>query len=104
MKALLCTEFGSLEKLSVQDVPSPRPGANQVVIDVKASSLNFPDTLMVKGLYQTKPPLPFSPGSELAGVVKEIGEGYVNSRSVIESSDFAATAASPRSAWPRPID
>ncbi len=75
MKALLCTELGSLEKLTVQDVPSPRPGANQVVIDVKASSLNFPDALMVKGLYQTKPPLPFSPGSELSGVVKEIGEG-----------------------------
>jgi NADPH2:quinone reductase len=75
MKALLCTELGSLEKLTVQDVPSPRPGPNQVVIDVKASSLNFPDALMVKGLYQTKPPLPFSPGSELSGVVKEIGEG-----------------------------
>jgi NADPH2:quinone reductase len=74
MKALLCTELGSLDKLSVQDVPSPRPGANQVVIDVKASSLNFPDALMVKGIYQTKPPLPFSPGSELAGVVKEVGE------------------------------
>lgn len=75
MKALLCTELGSLDKLSVQDVPSPHPGANQVVIDVKASSLNFPDALMVKGIYQTKPPLPFSPGSELAGVVKEVGEG-----------------------------
>jgi NADPH2:quinone reductase len=75
MKALLCTEIGSLDKLSVQDVPSPRPGPNQVVIDVKASSLNFPDALMVKGLYQTKPPLPFSPGSELSGVVKEIGAG-----------------------------
>jgi len=75
MKALLCTELGSLDKLTVQDVPSPRAGPNQVVIDVKASSLNFPDALMVKGMYQTKPPLPFSPGSELAGVVKEVGEG-----------------------------
>src|SRR3990172_3762363 len=75
MKALLCTELGSLDKLTVQDVPSPRAGPNQVVIDVKASSLNFPDALMVKGIYQTKPPLPFSPGSELAGVVKEVGEG-----------------------------
>jgi NADPH:quinone reductase len=73
MKALLCTELGSFEKLQVQEVPSPRPGPNQVVIDVKASSINFPDALMVKGLYQIKPPLPFSPGSELAGVVKETG-------------------------------
>ncbi|HEX9811638.1 MAG TPA: NADPH:quinone oxidoreductase family protein [Burkholderiales bacterium] len=78
MKALLCTELGSLDKLSIQDVPSPRAGANQVVIDVKASSLNFPDVLMVKGMYQIKPPLPFSPGSELAGVVKEVGDGVKN--------------------------
>ena len=78
MKALLCTELGSLDKLSVQDVPSPHAGANQVVIDVKASSLNFPDALMVRGMYQTKPPLPFSPGSELAGIVKEVGEGVRN--------------------------
>lgn len=75
MKALVCTEIGSLDNLSVQDVPSPHAGSGQVVIDVKASSLNFPDALMVKGMYQTKPPLPFSPGSELAGVVKEVGQG-----------------------------
>lgn len=74
MKALLCTELGSLDKLTVQEVPSPRAGSGQVVIDVKASSINFPDALMVKGLYQVKPPLPFSPGAELAGVVKEAGE------------------------------
>lgn len=73
MKALLCTELGSLEKLSVQDLPSPRPGPHQVLIEVKASSINFPDALMVKGLYQVKPPLPFCPGAELAGVVKELG-------------------------------
>jgi NADPH:quinone reductase len=78
MKALLCTEIGSLDKLSVHDVPSPRAGPGQVLIDVKASSLNFPDALMVQGLYQTKPPLPFAPGSELAGVVKEVGDGVKN--------------------------
>lgn len=74
MKALLCTELGSLEKLTVQDVPSPRPAPGQVLIDVKASSINFPDALMVRGTYQVKPPLPFSPGAELAGVVKALGE------------------------------
>ncbi len=75
MKALLCSEYGPPNKLAVHDVPSPKAGPGQVVIDVKASALNFPDALMVQGLYQTKPPLPFSPGAEVAGLVKEIGEG-----------------------------
>ena len=73
MKALVCTAFGPLENLAVADVPSPQPRAGQVLVDVKASSINFPDALMVKGLYQVKPPLPFSPGAELSGVVKELG-------------------------------
>ncbi len=78
MKALLCTEYGPLDKLTVGELPAPTPGPGQVVIDVKASSLNFPDALMVQGLYQVKPPLPFSPGAELAGVVKEAGEGVTS--------------------------
>ena len=73
MRALLCREYGPIERLRVEDVPSPRPGPNEVVVEVKASSLNFPDALMVQGLYQVKPPLPFSPGMELAGIVKEVG-------------------------------
>ena len=75
VKALICTVYGPLSQLSVQDVPSPQAGPGEVVIDVKASSLNFPDALMVQGLYQVKPPLPFSPGAELAGIVKEVGTG-----------------------------
>ena len=75
MKALLCREYGPIERLQVQDVPSPRPGANEVLVEVKASSLNYPDALLVQGLYQVKPPLPFSPGMELAGIVKEVGSG-----------------------------
>jgi NADPH2:quinone reductase len=73
VKALLCREYGPIELLKVEDVPSPRPGSGEVLVEVKASSLNFPDTLMVQGLYQVKPPLPFSPGMELAGIVKEVG-------------------------------
>ena len=73
MKALLCREYGPIERLAVEEVPSPRPGANEVVVEVKASSLNFPDTLLVQGRYQVKPELPFSPGMELAGIVKEVG-------------------------------
>ncbi|MGZ6141724.1 MAG: NADPH:quinone oxidoreductase family protein [Myxococcales bacterium] len=75
MKALLCREYGPIERLTVEEVPSPRPGPKEVVVEVKASSLNFPDALLVQGLYQVKPPLPFSPGMELAGIVKEVGEG-----------------------------
>src|SRR6266404_4640957 len=74
MKALLCREFGPIDRLRVEEVPSPRPGPADVVVEVRASSLNFPDALMVQGLYQVKPPLPFSPGMELAGVVGEVGE------------------------------
>lgn len=75
MRALLCSEYGPPEKLAVQDIPSPVPGAGQVLIDVKAASLNFPDALMVQGLYQVKPPLPFSPGAEFAGLVSAVGAG-----------------------------
>ncbi|MGE5247463.1 MAG: NADPH:quinone oxidoreductase family protein, partial [Verrucomicrobiota bacterium] len=75
MRALLCTSFGPPEALSVREVPVPRPGRGQVLVDVKACSINFPDVLMVQGLYQVKPPLPFVPGVELAGVISETGAG-----------------------------
>src|SRR5204863_3565009 len=77
MRALLCREYGPIERLRVEDVPSPRPAPNEVVVDVKASSLNFPDALMVQGLYQVKPPLPFSPGHEISGVIEKLGEGVL---------------------------
>jgi NADPH2:quinone reductase len=73
MKALLCTEFGPPDKLEVRDVASPHAGAGEVVVSVKAASVNFPDVLIIENKYQFKPPLPFSPGSELAGIVKEVG-------------------------------
>src|SRR5687767_10882628 len=75
MKAVLCKQFGPPESLVVEDLPSPRAGPGEVVVSVKAASLNFPDVLIIQNKYQFKPPLPFSPGSELAGVVKEAGEG-----------------------------
>lgn len=75
MKALVCKEFAGLEKLSVDEVASPTPGEGQVVVSVKFASVNYPDALMVQGKYQFKPPLPFTPGSELAGVVKAVGPG-----------------------------
>lgn len=75
MKAVLCKSFGPPETLVIEDVPSPVPGPGQVVISVKAASVNFPDTLIIQNKYQYKPPLPFSPGSECAGIVKAVGEG-----------------------------
>jgi NADPH2:quinone reductase len=75
MRAILCTQFGGPELLEYRDVPSPRAGAGEIVVSVKAASVNFPDVLIIDNKYQFKPPLPFSPGSELAGVVKKVGPG-----------------------------
>lgn len=75
MKAVLCKELGLPEKLSVDNVPSLRPAKGQVVVSVKAAGVNFPDVLIIQGKYQFKPDLPFSPGGEVAGIVKELGEG-----------------------------
>jgi NADPH2:quinone reductase len=75
MRAVLCKAFGPPESLVVEEIPSPVAGPGEVVISVKAASVNFPDVLIIENKYQVKPPLPFSPGSELAGTVKEVGEG-----------------------------
>jgi NADPH2:quinone reductase len=73
MKALLCEAYGPIDNLVVKDIPSPVPGPKQLLVDVKAAAVNFPDALMVQGLYQVKPPLPFTPGAEISGVVKSVG-------------------------------
>lgn len=75
MRALVCTELGPASKLSVRDVDDPTPGDGEVVLDVEAAGINFPDTLIIEGKYQVKPDLPFSPGGEAAGVVSAVGEG-----------------------------
>ncbi len=75
MKAVLCKAFGPPESLVIEDVEPLKPGKGQVVISVKACGVNFPDTLIIQGKYQSKPPFPFIPGSEVAGIVKELGEG-----------------------------
>lgn len=75
MKALVCSAFGPPRNLVVQELPAPRPEPGQVLVDVKASALNFPDVLMVQGLYQVKPKLPFIPGAEAAGIVAQVGDG-----------------------------
>ena len=78
MKALQCTELGGPEKLKVNDVPEPKAIQDHVVINNKAASVNFPDVLMIQGLYQFQPELPFCPGGESSGIVSAIGEGVEN--------------------------
>lgn len=75
MRAVLCTEYGSHEGLVVSDVPDPVPGPGEVLIEVHAASLNFPDLLVIQGLYQFKPEPPFIPGAEASGVIITLGEG-----------------------------
>lgn len=78
MKALICRELGTPDVLSHADVADPVAGQGQVVVDVEAAGVNFPDGLMVAGRYQTKPELPFIPGSEVAGTVRELGPGVTD--------------------------
>ena len=92
---MLCKELGPPEKLVLEEVPSPQPGKGQVVIGVKAAGVNFPDTLIIQGKYQFKPEPPFSPGGEVAGVVKALGEGVSGVKlgdRVIASSTYGGFA------------
>jgi NADPH2:quinone reductase len=78
MKAILCKEYGPPESLVFEEVPDLRAAPGKVVVDVKACGVNFPDTLMIQGKYQFKPEMPFSPGGEAAGIVREVGEGVAS--------------------------
>jgi NADPH2:quinone reductase len=80
MKAVLCKQYGPPESLVLEEVASPVPGPGEVVVSTRAASVNFPDVLIIQNKYQFKPPLPFSPGSELAGVVKAVGEGVTSAK------------------------
>ena len=75
MKAIRCKKFGPPSSLVLEEVANLKPKAKEVLVEVKACGLNFPDTLIIQGLYQFKPELPFTPGSDVAGIVKEVGEG-----------------------------
>ncbi len=75
MHAWLCETLDGVDALQWRELPTPEPGPGQVLVAVKAASLNFPDLLIVQGKYQIKPPLPFVPGAEYAGVVQAVGAG-----------------------------
>ena len=75
MRAIVCKAWGRVEDLVLDDVPAPVPGHGEILIDVKATGVNFADSILIAGNYQTKPDLPFTPGLEAAGVVTDIGDG-----------------------------
>lgn len=75
MKAIVCHALGAPDDLTLEDIPEPEPGAGEVLIGVRAAALNFFDTLIIRGKYQHKPQLPFSPGGEVAGEVERLGPG-----------------------------
>lgn len=78
MKAIVCTHFGGPDQLELVDIPEPAAKAGEAVIRIKAAALNFFDTLIIAGKYQHKPPFPFSPASEFAGVVESVGAGVTD--------------------------
>lgn len=93
MRALICTAFAEPEALTVQTVPDPTPGPGEVVLDVRAAGVNYPDALMVLGQYQVKPPLPFTPGAEAAGVISAVGKGVTHLRPGQRAVAFTGTGA-----------
>jgi NADPH:quinone reductase len=75
MRAVMCKQWGGPETLVLETLPDPQPAAGEVVIAVQAAGVNFPDVLIIQNKYQMKPPLPFTPGAEVAGTVRAVGEG-----------------------------
>ncbi len=80
MRAVVCHRWGPVEDLTIEDVPAPTPAPGEVLIAVQATAVNYADSLMVAGRYQTRPPLPFSPGLETAGIVAACGTGVTRFR------------------------
>jgi NADPH:quinone reductase-like Zn-dependent oxidoreductase len=78
MKAIQTHEVGGPETLTLDEIDAPTPGKGEVLVDVKACAINYPDTLMIRDLYQFKPERPYSPGGEIAGVVEAVGEGVTS--------------------------
>jgi len=109
MKAIICEKWGLPSDLVVKQLPSLLPEPKEVVIDVKACAINFPDTLIIQGKYQLKPELPFSPGSDIAGVVKAVGAEVTGYKigdevfGVVPYGGFAEeVAASTKLIFPKP--
>ncbi len=93
MKAFVCAEFGPVDQCRVQEIDIAAPGKDQVLIEVQSASLNFPDALMIEGRYQLKPDLPFVPGVDLAGIVREVGTNVDHVAAGDRVMAFAETGA-----------
>ncbi|MEP3211286.1 MAG: NADPH:quinone oxidoreductase family protein [Maribacter sp.] len=93
MKAIRCKAYGPPSSLILEEVENLKPKSKEVLVEVKACGLNFPDTLIIQGLYQFKPDLPFTPGSDVAGIVKEVGEGVSHLKVGQEVFGFVAHGA-----------
>lgn len=100
---MLCKALGHPSNLVLEEIPSPVPKPKEVLITVKACSVNYPDTLIVQGLYQFKPDLPFAPGSDVAGIVKAVGEEVKHFKvgdkvfGVVQHGGFAEEVVAPQS-------
>lgn len=111
MKAIQCVEWGPPDRLVLVDIPAPEPKPGEVRVKVSAASVNFPDALIVQKKYQVQPPLPFTPGSEVAGTVDAVGEGVSGFRpgdrvvAFVGLGAFAEYACAPaRQVVPLPAD
>jgi NADPH2:quinone reductase len=93
MKAVLCNTWGPPDSLVVEDLPDLQPGAGEVVVEVKAAGVNFPDVLTIQGKYQVRPELPFTPGNEFAGVVRAVGAGVAGFAAGQQVIGFTRTGA-----------
>ncbi|MDR5757309.1 NADPH:quinone oxidoreductase family protein [Caballeronia sp. LZ035] len=93
MRAVRCNEHGLPATLAIETLPDLHPEAGELVIDVKAASVNFPDVLVIQNKYQFKPPLPFTPGAEFAGVVREVGAGVSGFAPGMRVAAYAAHGA-----------
>ena len=108
MRAVVVEEFGPVDSHKLGEVPAPTPGPGEVLLDVHAIGVNFPDSLMVQGLYQIKPERPFTPGRDAAGVVTAVGDGVTRVKAgdrVTTLYTFGAYAEQrvvPEARWDRP--
>ncbi|MDR5831399.1 NADPH:quinone oxidoreductase family protein [Caballeronia sp. LP006] len=104
MRAVRCNQHGLPDTLTVETLPDLHPEAGEIVIDVKAASVNFPDVLIIQNKYQFKPPLPFTPGAELAGIVREVGAGVTRVKPGMRVAAYTAQGAFAQQARARETD
>jgi NADPH2:quinone reductase len=102
MRALVVRQHGPLDNLKLETLPDPQPGPDEVLVDVHAASVNFPDLLVINGTYQNLPPTPFVPGKDFAGIVAATGANVATVKPgdrVMAQTEFGAFVAVVSSRW-----